>query len=160
MTGRKWLPADWVDELNPTLLDTPDAFIERIGEGWGLRLPAGDPERDNDFYQTPIEPGQIVNFVWTEHYGDRTLIVNPDRTWIIDQPVPEAATHFYEYSQGALATSIEELVNGVPECGVDAETLDPGEYEISTYTWSDRVPFRFEVDVDGNGRFVASAGAN
>lgn len=159
MSGRKWIPTEWVDELNPTLLDSPDAFIERIGEGWGLRLPAGDPDRGNEFYQTAVEPGQIVNFMWTEHYGDRTVIVHPDRTWIIDQPPAEAVTHFYEHSQGVLADSIEEMVNGVPDCGV-SDPLEPGEYEISTYTWSEAIPYRFDVDADGNGRFVQCEGAN
>lgn len=152
--GRQWLPADWLDEVNPTLLDSPDAFIERVGDGWGLRLPVGDSERDNTFYQTAIEPGQIVNFLWTEHYGDRTLTMNADRTWSLDEPAPAGATHFYEYTQGMLSDSVDSLVNGdAPDCGV-TDPLDPGEYVISTYTWSDSIPFLFDIDDGGNGRFI------
>ncbi|QND60416.1 hypothetical protein [Mesorhizobium huakuii] len=160
--GRRWLPAAWLDEMNPTMLDCPDAFIERLfagvqGNAWALRLPAGDVERDNSFYQLAVEDGQIVEFMWTEVYGDRTLTIAPDRSWSLDSPISEKATHIFEYSTGGLADGPQELVDSDTDTG---EILDPGEYVISTYAWSDPVPFRFEVDTAGAGRFAPCSGPN
>ncbi|WP_181763487.1 hypothetical protein [Mesorhizobium sp. B2-4-15] len=30
--GRSWVPAAWLDEMNPTMLASPDGYIERAGE--------------------------------------------------------------------------------------------------------------------------------
>lgn len=156
--GRRWLPAAWLDEMNPTMLNSPDSYIERAGDAWTLRLPAGDDERDSEFYRMTVEPGQIVEFMWTEHHGDRQLTIAADRTFSIDAPVPEGTTHFYDYESGAIADSLAELVEGDEALG--QLPLDAGVVAISTYTWSDAIPFRFEVDADGAGRFAPSAGAN
>lgn len=158
-SARTWLPADWLDEMNPTLLDSPDAFIEREGEGWALRLPEGDDERDNKFYRTLIEPGQVVLFFWTQSHGELSVTVHADGSFTTHDPIPAEATHFYECSSEMLADTLAELVAGDERLGNDG--LEPGEYVVSTYTWSDPVPFRFEVDAEGrHGRFVSCAGAN
>lgn len=151
---RRWLPASWLDEMNPTLLDSPDAFLERDGDTWTLRLPANDPERDNPFYHERLLAGQVVKFAWTESYGELTLTVYHDRSWCTDFAVPEQATHFYEYSTGTLAESIAELV---AQTG-PSDQLERGQYTVVAYTWAD-VPFRLEVD-DGRARFVQCAGAH
>lgn len=151
--ARKWFPVEWLDEMNPLPLESPDAFIEREGDGWCLRLPEGDSDRENDFYHMTVVPGQVVGFEWTESYGDLTMTVHEDRTFTLDRAIPEGATHFYEHSEGMLTNSLSEMVEG-------ADRLEPGEYEISAYTWSDAIPHRFDVDADGNGHFTPSAGAN
>lgn len=153
---RRWLPADWLDELNPGLQGSPDAFIERDGEGWALRLPEGDPDRTNPFYRIVVEPGQVVDFLWMEFYGHRTLTVRDDRSWSLDAPVDERATLFYEPSESMIGASIAELVDDSDPY----ETLEPGTYRIDTYHWSERIPFRFDVDASGQSRLVQCAGAN
>jgi hypothetical protein len=156
---RKWLPAEWADEIVPDMEASPDAYIEREGEGWGLRLPVGNASRSDDHeedcWHTKIEPGRVVNFMWTESYGTFDLTVNDDddRTWSTDRPIPATASHFWlPFDVDTLADSVDELVREA--------ALDPGEYTMGAYHWSDYVPFRFEVDADGAGRFVSCAGAN
>lgn len=151
---RHWIPSDWLDEINPTMLESPDSFIEREPKGWALRLPDGDPDRDNEFYHSPIEPGQIVGFRWVEGHGFFKLLLAADRTWTTDITPPAAATHFHEPQFGIIGNSVEDLLTD------DLDPLEPGEYEISAYTWSPEIPFRFDVDTEGNGRFIQCAEPN
>lgn len=157
-TDRKWIPSEWLDELNPMMLDSPDAYIEVIGNGWGLRLPEGDDDRENPFYQSAVEPGQVVNFLWTDNFGQVVLTVRHNGSWSTDYSTPEGATHFYEHSTGAITDSIAELVNGDPESHLDP--LPPGDYVVDCYTWSEDIPLRFDVGPDGVARFSPCAGAN
>ena len=53
---------------------------------------------------------------------------------------------------------MDELVSG--NAGGWCEPLEPGTHEVGVYFWSDHVAFRFEVDAEGAGRFVACAGAS
>jgi len=155
MPDRKWFPADWLDEVNPGLLETPDGFIEREGNGWALRLPQDEPERDNEFYRLPVEPGQIVKFMSLDSYGYLRLIVHPDGSWETDAPPPPEARSF-SIAFDIIADSIDELVVG-DEFSL---ALDPGEYEVAAYTWSDAIPFRFELVGSDRGHFVPCVGAN
>lgn len=153
---RLWIPADWVDESNPTMLDRADSYIEKQADIWWLRLPKDDPERDNEFYRMAVEPGQIVKFLWMERHGEISLILKADRTFITDQEPPSGTTHFYEYSTGAIAGSLKDLV----EADETGAPLDPGEYDVMAYTWSDEIPMRFDVDAEGQGRFLRCAGVH
>lgn len=155
-TPRRWMPVAWLDEMNTCLLATPDAFIRRDGEGWLLRLPDDHEDAENEFYRMRVEPGQIVNFTWTESFGDVEVTVRHDGTWSTDYAVPEGATHFYAYAEGIMADSLEELVDE----GDGSGGLEPGTYEVSCYTWSETILYRFEVDASGAARFVQCPGAN
>lgn len=155
-TNRRWMPADWLDEMNTCLLDTPDAFIQRENDAWVLRMPEGHEDRENEFYFMVIEPGQIVTFLWTEHYGDRVLTLHADGTHTLDHPLEPGTTHLFHYEEGVIADSVAELVEG----GYGHDPLEPGEHVLQSYTWSDPVPFRFDVDAEGKGRFLSSPGAN
>jgi hypothetical protein len=157
--GRRWLPADWLDEMNPTMLATPDAYIERAGDGWSLRLPEGDDDRDNEFYRMSIEPGQIVQFLHTDGYGDVNVVVNADGSWTSDREPDPRANTFYEWSSGVLASSLKEMVEGDPEMPSYNPPLEPGEYKISAYSWSDPISFQFIVTGD-RGHFDMCAGVN
>ncbi len=155
-TPRLWLPVEWLDEMNPSLLDSPDAFIDRVGESWVLRLPEGDPDRDSEFYRMDVEPGQIVSFMWTESHGDRLLTLHEDGSHTLDEPLHVGTTHLFHYEEGVIADSVAELISG----GYGQDPLTPGEHQIATYSWSDEISYRFDVDAEGKGRFVSSAGAN
>lgn len=156
---RKWLPTEWADEVSPTPEESPDKFIERDGERWVLRPPVGNAFRDEEYLRIAIEPGQVVDFMATEHFGYRIVTVNTDRTFSVDRPYPEKTTHFWG-GDDQLAHTLAELVNGDPELPGMYDPLEPGEHEIAVYWWSDSLPFRFDVDSGGNGRFVSCSGAN
>lgn len=158
---RKWLPAEWLDEVVPIMEASPVAYVEREGEGWALRLPKGNPSRSDDHeedcWHTKIEPGQIVGFCWTEDYGHFSLTVDDDGRWKLDRPVPETATHFWlPFDTETLAESVEDLVKGNDWTG----PTDPGTHTMGAYFWSDEVKFRFEISTDGQPRFVQCAEAN
>ncbi|MRX32777.1 hypothetical protein [Aminobacter sp. MDW-2] len=148
----EWLPSEWMDEVNPALLASPDAYITREGDAWVLRLPKDALDYENPFYRLPVEPGQVVGFSWHEPHGDVQLLIHADGTWTATTPVPSAATHFFEQGEGIIANELDDFVTG-------SDRLEEGEYHIQAYTWGD-VSFRFELDVDGAGRFVSCAGAN
>lgn len=155
-TNRRWMPAEWLDEINTCLLDSPDAFIQRDNDRWVLRLPDDHEDRANEFYSMEVEPGQVVEFMWTEAYGDRVLTIAPDRSYTLDQPLDPDTTHLYHYEEYYIAESIEELLEGGPSC----DALPPGEHVLQTYRWSDAVPYRFDVDAEGRGRFLSAAGVH
>jgi hypothetical protein len=65
---RKWLPSEWMDEMPPTLGDSPDAFLKRNANGVLQLAPIdGDDEWP---IPTDIEKGFVVD-VWT--WSDGTL---------------------------------------------------------------------------------------
>lgn len=154
-SDRKWIPTEWLDEVLPRMRPTPDAYIERDGAGWAMRLPLGDADRDNDFYAAAIEDGQIVDFSHVDDLGAVVVTVAADRSFTVDRPVPEQATHFYD---GALdiAETIAEAVNGDPEWPDTSEPLEPGEHVIRIAHWG-HASFRFDATA---ARFILCAGAN
>jgi hypothetical protein len=152
---RGWLPAEWVDEAVPTLMATHDHFIERQGDAWLLRLPKGDLDRDNEFYCTPIEPGQVVAFNCNEHYGEFELTVGKDGQFRTDRTYPDRANCF-AIDWECMADTLAGLVKG------DGwqDPVEPGVHALSIYYWSEDIPFRFDLNASGDGRFVLVAGAN
>lgn len=150
---RGWFPTDWLDEINPPPLASPDAFIHRVAGGFELRLPPDDPEADNDFYSLAVEPGQIVDFSCVDRYGDVHLMITGPDSHETDRPVPPAAEQFFEHSTGTLVDSFDEMVGELR-----AETDADGQpWRVACYTWHDGQFFRFEVDADG-ARFVRCEG--
>lgn len=159
MNERRWIPADWVDEIVTGLADSPDAFLKRDGRGWLLLHPAeGDEEHvrddddDADWRVRPIDAGEVVLFCWTQSFGEARLVVHPDRSWRCEGTFPPEATHFWlPFDVDTLASSIAELVDG-PEDGSGG--LEPGVHVIGAYTWSEPIPFSVEVLESGAARFV------
>ncbi|MCQ0986437.1 hypothetical protein [Jiella marina] len=158
MTTRQWLPSEWMDEIVPGLADDPSDFIEQDADGsWHLR-PKNESDRDNDFFHEVLEPGRVVKWRFFEDYGEVRVTVGeaPDEFTVHD-PVPDTTTHFVaNHDIETLADSMEGLVDGYGW----GEPLNKGEHQIQIYRWSDSLPFRFEIDQDGKGRFVCCAGAN
>lgn len=153
-----YFPAAWADEIVPPPLESPEAYIERDGGGWVLRLPKDDPERENGFYIMAVEPGQVVEFYITESYGLFELSIGEDRRFTTDRAFPEKANSFWiPFDPDTLQRSLRSLVE---EGGDDGEPLPVGEHSININWWSEPVPFRFEIDDDGKPHFVASSGAN
>lgn len=158
MTVPRYLPAAWSDETVPTALESSDAYIERDGDRWLLRLPKDDPDRENEFYVTPVVPGQIVEFLANEDYGHFELSIGEDRRFTTDRPYPAKANGFWiPFDPDTMQHSLRELVEGGEH---DGEPLGAGEHVIGIYWWSGPIPMRFEIDGDGEPHFVASAGAN
>lgn len=155
----KWLPAEWLDESIPSEpLNNPDDYIEKQSDGtWLLCFPVGHYARDEDEgdFKTVIEPGQIIEWVTTEYFGDLTLTIRDDGTFYTDSPVPFLANSFWSQEDWEISGgSLEEIVTQ----GDDGKPLEAGEVTIGACCWSDNIIKRFEVDMAGNGRFVDCAG--
>lgn len=153
----RYLPADWLDEIIPTPRADPNEFVmfnEAIG--WHLRDPdEAEPFEAEDGWCTPLQPGQVVKFSANRVFGDFTLTVDGSG-YVTDRQIPAEANCFrLDHDTDTLASSLEELVNG---SGWMHDPLQPGEYDIDAYWWSDEeYPFRFDI-VDGNGCLVAVEG--
>lgn len=148
---RKWFPTDWLDEINPPPLPSPDAFIHRVAGGFALRLPPEDEESDSEFYYLALEQGQIVDFSYVDHYGDVHLMITGPAGHETDRLVPPAAEQFYERGTGTLVTSFDEMVEELRAAEAErSEEQGKGQpWRVSCYTWEDGQFFRFEVDADG-----------
>lgn len=152
----KWLPAEWLDESIPSeLLSNPDQYIEKQPDGtWLLCFPVGHYARDED-WKLVIEPGQIVEWLTTEYFGDLTLTIRDDGSFFTNSPVPFLANRFWSQDDWEIsADSLKELV-AEGDCG---KPLEAGEATIGTCCWTDNIYKRFEIDAAGNGRFVDCAG--
>lgn len=151
---REWLPEAWLDEVTPGLQAAPEVFAEQHEGGWRLIPPAGSGWRDEAYFRTAIEPGQVVRFFYREFFGEFVVTVREDRTWSASGGWPQKATHFWR--DGGIFNSMEEAVN--PE-DWHGDPLEPGEHEIGVGFWSDAISFRFDV-IDGKPLFTQVAGAN
>lgn len=157
MVERKWLPAEWMDETVPTLGSNPADFLKRNTEGVLMLTPIDGKTDDPDEWppSTPIQPGAVSGFCWTEQYGAATLTVEvgeDGRRWRCDVDYPDTATHFaISGDWDTMTSSIEALVTGRDgEWGTEGEGLDAGEYVIEAWTWSDPVWFRVKVLESGD----------
>ncbi|WP_127144090.1 hypothetical protein [Pelagibacterium montanilacus] len=155
---RTYLPYDWVDEVVPGMLASPDAYLVKSDDGgWMLRLPKDDPEYENEFFAMKLEQGQIINWVLRETFGDLLLTVQADQSWTVDRPLPEKANTFWmPFDFDTVTGSIEELVT---TCGdpLQGEPLVVGNHVINAFYWSPTFPMRFEVN-QGVARFAPVVG--
>jgi hypothetical protein len=75
-------------------------------------------------------------------HGSAILTLWAKRQWSVDNPMPQFAEQVCAlngWQVESLATSVEECAEALFD--YDAE---PGEYELSYYTWSDGIPFVFD----------------
>ena len=146
MVTRTWLPMEWMDEVCPQTLPSPDGFLSRLDDGAWQIVPREVADGEDGWQSciTRLAPGQVVRFMWVEHYGFRTLTVRDDGTWSIDgSGFPDGTAHFWiPCDPDTLSESIDELVRGNDWRG----PLEPGDHMIAGYTWSEPIAFEFVVD--------------
>ncbi|QXZ79643.1 hypothetical protein [Rhizobium sp. L51/94] len=157
----RWYPEAWLDgDVGPASVPDPCDLVHQVNGAWVLADDLEDGEEA--FCRMEIEPGQVVQFLCTRHYGTYILTVGVDGSFSLDRPHPADATHFAhtEASSESMSYSLQELVNsGHPEDVMAERPLDKGENEIEIWFWSEAVPFRFEVE-DGAPKFTRCAGVN
>lgn len=160
---RQWIPTDWLDEVVTGLADKPSDFLTRREDGT-LELRPTDPPDDPDVPDWRVKaltPGEVVKFSWTENYGVGTLIVGEDGRWTCDRDFPDTATHFWlPFDSSTMESSLNALVTGEGGWG-DADPLEPGEYTVGAYTWSEGpgIPFTVRVLESGAAEFVEAGTA-
>src|SRR5690606_25775055 len=147
-----WLPNDWLDEVTPAPLRSPDDFLWKCDDGTYVITPKCDPddlkpegdEEDRKYYTKPVKGGDTVWFCPSEFYGIFPLHVNEDGTHRIDGDYPAKANCFYLGEHDEVGDSVEDLLLRGGEDGDSA--LLPGEYSIQIYWWDKDVAFRLDVN--------------
>ena len=147
----RWLPSDWVDEITPPPLASPDDFLFSVDDGSFALAPKDvetlEYDEDMKEWLTPIAIGEIVSFMPSEFYGRFTLEVQVSGTLVFDRHYPEKADNFFlvdydEYfDDPAQMLQADKFVDGVP--------LQPGSYAVDISWWGADVAFQLGVDADG-----------
>jgi NTP pyrophosphatase (non-canonical NTP hydrolase) len=149
LSGRKYLPATWVDETSPTPHSDPAAFARRNPDGSWVLLPTDDDydPRDLVAYRTTIQPGQEVEFLTIEDSGEATLTVHDDGTWSAAPPIPAEVNWIWIIGElETCNTSVNSLIR-------DSE-LEPGGCCDVLWYINSEVRLRFAPDGD-RPRFLA-----
>ncbi|HEX5935852.1 MAG TPA: hypothetical protein VFY63_16960 [Pseudorhizobium sp.] len=157
----KYLPSKWQDEVIPAPQADVNTFICPAEAGQWEMLPVenrDDPE-DATFYRQTLEPGTIIAFDVHRNFGDFQLHVYGDGTHQVDGDYPSSANCFVvDGDIDTLQDNLETLVKG--DGTQWAEPLQPGDYDLQVYWWSEKPShFRFTVD-EGRARFEPCEGPN
>lgn len=158
---RKWCPAEWMDEVPPTLGLSPDDFLKRTAEGVLQLTPITAEGEDGESWPptTDIVPGAIVSFTWHENRGARLITIQADGSWTIDEPFPDDTNCFRdEYGELEVEGSIQDVVNSyrgndLPGSAIIEDDDYPYALGIEGWTWSDGEPFRVKVLESGAATF-------
>jgi hypothetical protein len=157
MTDRKWMPAEYQDEVVPPARATPSDWIVKLNDG-APALAGGDPD------ETPgraLKDGDVVEFDWVEDYGNHQLTFKEAEddtgycglTWEIDGDIPTAS------AGGHMAVaevddweSVMSSLDEFAEALIDNNPPTPGDrIVVKFYAWSGyRTPLVFRT-----GAFVA-----
>lgn len=149
----KFLPTQWMDEIQPTPQSDINNFIFHDNKfGWHMRDPDAPSSDPGDWCFQLLVEGDLICFSAHEYFGDFVLTVHSDRTFTTDRPVPEKANCFridrdLDTIQPTLADLVNDDPNGFP--------LEPGEHAMDCYWWSEEeYLFRFEI-AERKGAFAA-----
>lgn len=155
MTDRKWMPSEYADEVVPPPRPTPDAWIITLSDG-AHALAGGEPYGEDAGPGRALKEGDVVNFDWTENFGNRELTFHKSDDgwkWTLDGDEPLAPPDGYmnvaEVGDWETAMpSLDEFAETYSDSGVeDGETIT-----VTFYAWSaNDVPFVFR-----GGKFHAT----
>lgn len=153
---RKWLPAEWMDEVIPPCGESPDAFVRRDGDTLKLcPLDWGTETAEEWPAATDLSNGQIVQFCWTEQYGYVSVTPRADGSFEVSGDIPESANLFA--IDEAIHDNIGDLFKDLFGSGVlEASDYDQA-HDVFVYAWSNPIPFRLTVLESGAGKFEQAA---
>jgi hypothetical protein len=148
---RRYLPAEWLDEMVPELGNSPSDFLRRDENG---ELHLSPIEEDNrETWDEIITPGKVVAFEWTETYDDRVLTWDKDGNWSLDAPAPATANCFRPSEVG----DFDDIWNDLGELVQAALSDRRDEYQspmvLEVYGWQDAGNYRVKVLESGVATF-------
>ena len=92
-----WAPSSFVDETAPPLRATPDAWIVQRGAGTVTLAGPNEKRTPSDTTgRVVVSAHEVVSFDACFVFGTIEVDIYPDGTWTSRQPVPSAATVFWE----------------------------------------------------------------
>lgn len=160
MTGRSWLPSEWLDEMVPATGQSPDDFLWRNSQGVLMLSPCDELERrdaleeNNTSMLRPIAPGEEIEFCWHEDRGWRTVTVRKDRSWAINEPFPADTTHVFDSDTEILGDGIDDFMKSFLSDNFYDVQL-PADLMVHGYVWSEGIKFRVRVAESGAATFEA-----
>lgn len=121
---RKWLPIEWVDEWSPPCRPQPDDFI--VADGASLVLGYGVMDKDIDdskrgTFRRAIVPGDIVNFLYMDSFGEFDVTVKGDGSFVAQATVPEGANWFWVSGADVCGDSLAEIAKQYVAFGLEIE---------------------------------------
>jgi hypothetical protein len=134
-----WIPSELIDEVNPLSRPSPDDWVVSLDDGAPALHDGGEGEGNR-----LLKDGEIVGFVTITDYGSAQLIIRSATDWTATPPMPQEAKEVCAISGWQLdsfASSTEECVQNI----LADEQGEPGEYELSYFTWSNDIPHRFDA---------------
>lgn len=134
---RKWCPADWLDEMPPTLGTSPSDFLRRGEDGLIRLTPLGDDEIE----PVVLAAGDAVEFEWTELRGTSVLTLMPDGGFTVDPPFPDD-TNCFRLDDGfyEMGHSIADLIESIR----DAEDKRT-QFEVDGWVWESGGVYRLRA---------------
>lgn len=147
---KRWMPAEWQDEIVPPARETPDAWIVSAADGVPMLAgcyhgPLGeDPDlkpTDDQPWGSPrlLSDGEIVPFCFTRDWGSAELTVRDDGTWSVDREMPSQANCVAVSGEWeTVSASIADLVR-------NSDMRDPETWTLAYYEWSEESPFVFDA---------------
>lgn len=161
----EFCPADWLDEVVPTLAQHPNEFIRKLPDGrWAivdLDADLSDPDWQDEAPFLTLTDGEIVKFCAFWDCQKFTVSVDPDGAWALLGNASELAalaTHFQRDGDqfGEFSCDLNDIVTGE---NIGENPLPSGDHLVACWHWSDEIPYRFIV-ADGVGAFHPVEGAH
>lgn len=153
---RLWLPDDFVDEIAPMQLDSPDDFIRKTDDGqFVLSARDGDGNfiLEGDFtFAVPLTPGEVVIFWPFDDFGEYEIVQQADGSYRTDRFYPSSANYFaLESDPYELEETFDRLINS--DVFKEAVESDPSPTVLIGED-GNSIAYRFDLDADGEPRFV------
>lgn len=159
---RRWVPADWIDEITPPGREHPTEWISwAVGEAT-VRIAWGDDEPE---IFRDVAPGECVEFGWSVDHGRVTFTIRPDGTYTTSRPIPPEVNSFWQIgepdtwgdSADEFARNMAGLQWDCPGCAEDDAEI---EIDVCMGQWNhEKEIFVLAIDPEGAPRFLPAAGA-
>lgn len=161
LKDRQWWPSDYMDEVLPTSFDSPNGWLQPMPDGGGFTIKSphhDDPqdEREREWKFEPLADGQKVKFCAYDDFGDLTVNIHKDGSFVIVAGVLDPrASHFWEWfnNEGPMGDSLEEFARIYAELEGAADGVNVG-----TGSWSHSETFAVQIK-DGQATLVSAGTA-
>lgn len=158
--GRKWWPAEYMDEVMPTGRDSPDAWLIKLPDG-GFEVASpyhgsdisSDQEAEAEWRYKPLTNGERVDFTYYDDLGDVEVTVNPDGSYELHGSIDPKANYFAEqFNWESMEHDIGTFAKNY------AETLKAAErITVCTGYWATSVVV-LSLKIDGDKASLEQAG--
>lgn len=151
MTERRYLPADYLDEVVPTPRPSPSEWIVTLpGNSYALVPIEEDDEEPSHF----LRAGDVVEFNWIESYGLIEVTIAADGSFTSSRtPDPRANCVWIPWDSETIDESIASFARNWIKNRI-GYGKKPTTIELEQYAWSAQSErYRFELSSSGP-RFV------